>query len=100
MRRQRIEVVGNRVGKRTSARKSRGMVIGGTVEDPSGGSNGVVEVGSTSGAVAELPLGCGRPEKQRSMDGRRYVGIRRERNGNEEASGRWRLSLGDLVDDS
>jgi hypothetical protein len=34
------------------------------------------------------------------MDGRRYVGIRRKRDGNEEASGRWRLSLGDLVDDS
>jgi len=61
MRRQRVEVVGNWVGKRTSARKSRGMVIGGTVEDPSGGSNGVVEIGSTSGAVTELPLGCGGP---------------------------------------
>jgi subtilisin-like proprotein convertase family protein len=34
------------------------------------------------------------------MNGRRDVGVRRKRNGNEEASGRWRLSLGDLVEDS
>jgi hypothetical protein len=58
MRRQGIEVVSNRVGKGAGAGKSRGVVVGGTVKNPSGGSDRVVEIGGTGGAVTELPARC------------------------------------------
>jgi len=61
MRGQRIKVVSNRVGKGAGARKGRGVVIGGTIKNPSGGSDRVVEIRGTSGAVAELPARCGWP---------------------------------------
>lgn len=62
-------MVGDGVGEGCGAREGGRATIGGTVEDPAVGSDGIVKVRSAGGAVAKLPRRAGGPRLESFENG-------------------------------